>query len=1349
MRDEQSSILIINGRVIMQPLPASQTTDLCSSNRGRLVAGVGVSCELVLRMLWWCLGGGLLTTITLASATDDDYDVLYNSNLPLAISISKTTIEGFDPGLATCSGVEVSRARAMLDVALKETEHSVTEPLPGHLREAFDTFYVDHTTYGKDCPQAVMASCLIKTEHILQNVLKYSEREAKRDNAAFVFDIWETYYFYKYWLFDIYYDDNGDATVALDRVYQGWPLHSFGKKILRLYRHLWSQTFDTTNYCQCVEGYDYTLTMQGTLDTLFSGVESGRLSLDGLLSTMSDQTHCVRWQRESSEPLFWLQSLKSECVPGALLDFLTCWLYWLNEGHLGAILNIAETMAQLTTLATECLDDDVWAFHSVNTVLYNFARVAKAWGVLSSPVQVRDHTGRVIADAHSDAVNLSSLVWSPYPAADAELLSLDGNPIEGLPEELSAATENARVAVTVHPRDQDAATLRVVLLYVKLIENDMTTLTPRFTTSVGHPDRDLLKEWYGVYGPILSTISDLPPLLFTDRAADACYPSMRWGADDVRADRLSRNIDSNTTIRVARKLREALLGPGFPSSPIGGRRGFGCSSYREGETRSYQQSSNEQKNRLYGSMLVAPCRMVVAAVIELVAAEVPTAILTCSGKWNKDRSPGFSIYGGMARLVGVHHICLRMRTRLRDVLSLQDVSGWRSWDIWADYDMIASALRDLRALDHRFQQKERQKDASGEKMLHCYGENSEEVAQQSSTEAVQGSENRPPNQTGTEVPSSAAKSFTRHENAAAADSPLGSIISLIELAEEKSETVLEGIRGSGRESSTLTLSTDGQSPPGSVRDSARGGHEAKLHARISTLTAELAEKTSLVCELRQRVEDQEHEWLIKMRDAERQGDRKIQTVKRELMAKGERQLKMIDKLLVDKTELTRQCEQLVSKQKKIWMAQEKLRRSEWEATKTKEIKESTIRGLEPEVERILSEGRKEKQALLERHREALEAQRAELLAQHSLQIEMKTEAIKKEYESLLMVERDRARRQVTEEAEKWNEQLRLLRSSTQQEIAEMRARAEEERNARDIEFREQLHQARVEEHKRLKEVEVRYEEELGRLKAAQEGEVKAMKREEQLEREAWMENIRGKLDDDLKEKAKEIRRECEEERDRQVAVVVDRLSREVVEAEHRAKASTAREWGEQEAGLLKDIEDLRTKVEGLEKEREGSLSVVKKLKGDMETSERELELARESLTLAQQERKDMLLAQERERGKALVELEGARRESIDEREQLRREKAQLEGELAAVRSSTKEKIDEQQVRCDEAIRTLEGRVRRMLKRKDEVIEELRGKLTSAEAFAGELDGIVSRQREEIRSLTVSGTGRRSSRKGKV
>lgn len=67
---------------------------------------------------------------------------------------------------------------------------------------------------------------------------------------------------------------------------------------------------------------------------------------------------------------------------------------------------------------------------------------------------------------------------------------------------------------------------------------------------------------------------------------------------------------------------------------------------------------------------------------------------------------------------------------------------------------------------------------------------------------------------------------------------------------------------------------------------------------------------------------------------------------------------------------------------------------------------------------------------------------------------------------------------------------------------------------------------------------------------------------------------------------------------------------------------------------------------------------------------------------------------------------------------------------------------------DEAIRSLEERVRRMLKRKDEVIEELRIKVSKGEALAEELEGIVSRQREEIRSLTISGMGPRLSRKVK-
>ncbi|EEQ99591.1 conserved hypothetical protein, partial [Perkinsus marinus ATCC 50983] len=55
-------------------------------------------------------------------------------------------------------------------------------------------------------------------------------------------------------------------------------------------------------------------------------------------------------------------------------------------------------------------------------------------------------------------------------------------------------------------------------------------------------------------------------------------------------------------------------------------------------------------------------------------------------------------------------------------------------------------------------------------------------------------------------------------------------------------------------------------------------------------------------------------------------------------------------------------------------------------------------------------------ALLERHREALEVQRAELAAEHKLQMEIKTEAIRRECDALVLIERDRCRRQVREES---------------------------------------------------------------------------------------------------------------------------------------------------------------------------------------------------------------------------------------------------------------------------------------------------------------------------------------------
>lgn len=44
----------------------------------------------------------------------------------------------------------------------------------------------------------------------------------------------------------------------------------------------------------------------------------------------------------------------------------------------------------------------------------------------------------------------------------------------------------------------------------------------------------------------------------------------------------------------------------------------------------------------------------------------------------------------------------------------------------------------------------------------------------------------------------------------------------------------------------------------------------------------------------------------------------------------------------------------LAKNKQNWMATERLKREAWEKEKVKEIKEMTVKGLQPEVERILA-----------------------------------------------------------------------------------------------------------------------------------------------------------------------------------------------------------------------------------------------------------------------------------------------------------------------------------------------------------------------------------------------------------
>ena len=54
-----------------------------------------------------------------------------------------------------------------------------------------------------------------------------------------------------------------------------------------------------------------------------------------------------------------------------------------------------------------------------------------------------------------------------------------------------------------------------------------------------------------------------------------------------------------------------------------------------------------------------------------------------------------------------------------------------------------------------------------------------------------------------------------------------------------------------------------------------------------------------------------------------------------------------------------------------WVAEEKIRRETWESDKVRSIKEMTIKGLEPEIQRIITQHKEEKKRLEAKYKEEI------------------------------------------------------------------------------------------------------------------------------------------------------------------------------------------------------------------------------------------------------------------------------------------------------------------------------------------------------------------------------------------
>ena len=276
------------------------------------------------------------------------------------------------------------------------------------------------------------------------------------------------------------------------------------------------------------------------------------------------------------------------------------------------------------------------------------------------------------------------------------------------------------------------------------------------------------------------------------------------------------------------------------------------------------------------------------------------------------------------------------------------------------------------------------------------------------------------------------------------------------------------------DSSLRVASTHGQS-----RSVAAG-----VRTHVSTLKSTLAARETELRDVQQQLETSERKRAEDQRKADELLELKLQDLRNEYDSTIKRQLEFVDGLLKDKEELAEKYTAVATEleeseahwQEKLkkqsstdkaqlkrhrdsWAAAEKVRREKWMEEQMAQVKAQTIKGLEPEIQRMMTQHKNDLNAAEQNHRNALRRARDDMLEENNQNLRRVRQELQAERAECLQHERELAAKRMREQAEQSEAALRHELTSHAKAKSEWeadRSRAEHERH----ELRRQLNLAK-------------------------------------------------------------------------------------------------------------------------------------------------------------------------------------------------------------------------------------------------------------------------------------------------
>ncbi|XP_040885197.1 centrosomal protein of 131 kDa isoform X2 [Toxotes jaculatrix] len=534
---------------------------------------------------------------------------------------------------------------------------------------------------------------------------------------------------------------------------------------------------------------------------------------------------------------------------------------------------------------------------------------------------------------------------------------------------------------------------------------------------------------------------------------------------------------------------------------------------------------------------------------------------------------------------------------------------------------------------------------------------------------------------------------------------------------------------------------------------------AEVTGSMMRIKLELEEKKRTVNMLQAALAQQRELTVRHVKETEKELNRNFQLQKEQYEATIQRHLTFIDQLINDKKTLSERCEGVVGELKQVdqkytkkiaqmqeqhemvWQilgplceeikklkdlmsATEKIRREKWIDEKTKKIKEITVKGLEPEIQKLISKHKQELKKLRTLHEAELlqaddraaqryvrqcEELRQQLEKEKEEQCQREKELAKQRYEKQLQEEElslQQQRRRLYKEVADEKERLAQLAARQRTELEDLRRQLEENSSLAGRALREELDKTREEQERR------------------HQVEMKAMQERLDIEKQTWEENYKKKEEAWLLSRERELKEELRRERDKEIELAIWTLEEE-----------TSKDKEECERAADNRVKRVREKYEAelRELERSERAAVEKQQELRKQQMETEGELIRLQAVLRQKEQETEDITQTRDKlvdeRRSLAEV--IRQEFADRLVMTEEENRRMKVEVSEVRARLRLEVEKVTREKEEELAEVHQRVKLAILKKDETVNNLRKQHEAALKRADHLEALWEQQRKQL------------------